>query len=69
MTTVYGSFKRGVKAARLAIEVSGKLSKGQWERFKAELAPVLRKYGIKVSQLAITKQAPKKKAKKKKKSG
>lgn len=67
MTEVYGSFKRGFKGASMGIEVEGKLSSHDWERLKAELAPILKKYGIKFSHLKITKQkaGPARKAKKK----
>ena len=60
VTSVYGSIKRGEKSERLALEVEGKLSKAQWELFKAELTPVLRKYRLKFGDLQIKKSKKKK---------
>lgn len=60
VTVVYGSIKRGEKNERIALEVEGKLSKDQWERFKAELEPVLKKYGLKFGDLQIKRTKKKK---------
>ena len=58
---IYGGIKRGRKSERIALEVEGKLSKDDWERFKAELEQLLKKYGLKFADLHITKKKKKKK--------
>ena len=57
---VYGSIKRGEKNERIALEVEGKLSKDAWQRFKAELEQLLKKYGVKFGDLQIKKTKKKK---------
>ena len=46
---VYGSIKRGKGKERLALEVSSKMSKDQWETFKEELKALVKKHGSKVT--------------------
>jgi hypothetical protein len=60
VTKVYGSIKRGKRTERMALEVDGKLSPNDWERFKAELEQILKKYGIKFGSLQIRKSKKKK---------
>jgi hypothetical protein len=51
---IKGSVERGEGTDRMVVEITGKLSRDQWEAFKQELARLGKTYGLAIESTGPT---------------